>query len=295
MNADSHADLGTDPTPRIGLWRRLGTTILKIGSATYAVVLGGLVIFESQLVYPGAYGPASPLDSDPEVEDFEYQTGGLTLRGRMLRHPSPASFLLYFHGNGVRAKELDARARHLSSLHQATVLVAEYRGYQDDTGTPSEAKVVEDALAAESALCEAFGITSSDVVLYGRSLGGAAAVAVAEQRSCKALVLDRTFDRMVDVAAEKFPILPVRLFMRNRYDSGKRLASYTGPLLQIHGTQDGIVPIEHGQRLFERCPSKHKEFVTVPGIGHNDPLPRDVEQRLATFTREPSQESTPKE
>jgi hypothetical protein len=41
------------------------------------------------------------------------------------------------------------------------------------------------------------------------------------------------------------------------------------PVLFFHGDNDKIVPIRLGRALYEAAPSP-KEFVVIPGAGHND-------------------------
>ena len=81
-------------------------------------------------------------------------------------------------------------------------------------------------------------------------------MAIAAEQGAQALVLDSTFSRMTDAAAYHYPWLPVRLLMRNRYDSVARIQKYLGPVFQSHGTDDTIVPIELARRLFAAIPSQ---------------------------------------
>jgi fermentation-respiration switch protein FrsA (DUF1100 family) len=41
------------------------------------------------------------------------------------------------------------------------------------------------------------------------------------------------------------------------------------PKLIVHGDRDEVVPLAHGQRLFELAPEP-KRFVLIAGAGHND-------------------------
>jgi hypothetical protein len=66
-------------------------------------------------------------------------------------------------------------------LHElgATVLIFDYRGYGRSEGTPGEAGTYEDARAAWRYLVEVRGHRREEIVLFGRSLGGAVAVELA--------------------------------------------------------------------------------------------------------------------
>ncbi len=101
------------------------------------------------------------------------------------------------------------------------------------------------------------------------------AIQAAHTKGCRALIIERTFDFLPNAAAHRYWWLPVRWLMRNRFDSVALLRDYQGPLLQCHGTDDDIVPLPLGKRLYDACPSKQKQFIELEGIGHNDPSPSD--------------------
>ncbi len=118
-------------------------------------------------------------------------------------------------------------------------------------------------------------------------------VALAEQLGAKALIVHSSFANMTDVGADRYFWLPVRLLMRNRYPSEERIKNYEGPLLQIHGTADGVVPLKLAKPLFDASPSEHKRFIEVPGGTHNGPLSQDVFDALIEFLDELPQADGP--
>jgi fermentation-respiration switch protein FrsA (DUF1100 family) len=171
----------------------------------------------------------------------------------------------------------------LQSHLTATVFVYDYRGYGRSRGKPCERGCVADGLAAQRWLAEREGVDTSDIVVVGRSIGGAVGVAIAAEQGARALVLENTFSKMTDAAAYLYPWLPVRLVMSNRYNSVRRIKSYHGPVFQCHGTADDIVPIELGRRLFDAAPGRMKHFYEVPYGGHNDSPPPPYYSALANF------------
>ena len=86
------------------------------------------------------------------------------------------------------------------TLH-ASVFIFDYRGYGHSEGRPNEAGCIADGRAAQHWLAERMGIQPNEVVLMGRSLGGAVAVALAAENGAQALVLENAFPTMPDVAA----------------------------------------------------------------------------------------------
>lgn len=278
---------------------RIALTAAKIVVVAYAVVLVGLIFLEDRLVYPGAFmidaePPTTIAPDAPEsrIESAVYQsTGDVTLRGRLLVHPDPSHVIVFYHGNASKAKWMDAYLLEMSRVFTATVLVAEYRGYEDDV-PPTERGIIEDGLSARDYLCDRFDLQPSDIVIYGCSLGGGIAAAVASRDGAKALILESTFDRMVDVAADRYPFIPVRWLMKNRFDSVAYLSNYKGPLIQIHGRLDQIVPFESGKALFDNVRTSPKHFIDLPNHHHlqrlSDDVMTEIVDKLAEFTRSPS-------
>jgi fermentation-respiration switch protein FrsA (DUF1100 family) len=107
-------------------------------------------------------------------------------------------------------------------------------------------------------------------------------VDLAARDGARGLVLENTFSSLPDAAASHFKLLPVRRLMTTRLDSAAKIRDYHGPLLQTHGDADRVIPFELGKRLFEAA-NEPKQFVAVPGGGHNDPPSREYLQALDRF------------
>jgi len=190
--------------------------------------------------------------------------------------------LLYFSGNAANRLYRVEEATTLNELG-ADVAIFDYRGYGENTGSPSEEGLAADARAMWRHALEECDVSSCrQIILVGESLGGGVATRLAAEL-CEAgtppggLVLRSTFSSLVDAGAYHYPWLPVRLFLRDRFASLERIPSVTCPILVLHGRQDRIVPFELGQRLFEAAPQMShnglaKQFVEFPGADHNDVL-----------------------
>lgn len=220
--------------------------------------------------FPHPY-PIGDWTPDPRVEDVWIDAAdGVCLHG-WLAEPAgaPRAVVLFCHGNG---RNVTAR-RHVLDLYRdrmgATVLVFDYRGYGKSTGRPTEAGVLCDARAARRWLAARAGVPEGDIVVAGHSLGGGVAVDLAAGDGARALILEGTFTNLPDVAASHVPFLPVRAVMQTELNSLRKIPAYRGPLLQVHGDADRVVPYALGRRLFAAAPGP-KEFVTVPGGNHND-------------------------
>ena len=183
------------------------------------------------------------------------------------RHPAEAgeTTILVFHGNGATAARMIVHGRDLAASGYG-VLLAEYRGYGGSGGEPTEAALVEDALAAFDQLAAGGG---EPIAVWGHSLGSAVAVQVAAQRPMSALVLEAPFDSILALAGELFGWLLVETLLRHPFRSDLAIARVTAPILIVHGDRDGVIPIEAGRRLHAVAPEGTR-FEVVAGAGHNN-------------------------
>lgn len=219
-------------------------------------------------------------------KNFGSRSSTARLHGWFTPHPKPKQVVLYAHGQTEHVASLVSVVSRLQETLDASVFVFDYRGYGKSEGTPSEAGCIADGLAAQQWLAEKTGCLPEEIVVMGRSLGGAVAVAIAAERGARALILENTFSRLTDVAAYRYPWIPIRRLMRDRYDSVARIANYRGPLLQLHGTRDRVAPAKFARELYSACHSDFKRFYTVRGGRHHDPAPLAFYTRLNHFLGE---------
>jgi hypothetical protein len=175
--------------------------------------------------------------------------------------------LLYFHGNGG---SLAARAPRIARFMDQGwgVYMMTYRGYGGSTGSPSEVANVADARLAYQALVRE-GVSPTSIIAYGESLGSGIAVQIAAELPVAGVILDAPYTSIVDVAAQAYPFLPVRLLLIDRYDTTRYIGAIRAPLLILHGAYDGVVPVEMGRELARLAPGP-KRLVVFPNGHHSD-------------------------
>jgi fermentation-respiration switch protein FrsA (DUF1100 family) len=229
-----------------------------------------MMLMENSLIYfPSVYPEG---DWDPPglaFEDAWFESAdGTRLHGWYVPYASPRAVVLIAHGN---AGNLSHRAELLQDLTELGVstMIFDYRGYGRSSGEPSEAGILADARAARAWLAKRAGVKEHDIVLMGESLGGGVMVDLAAHDGARGLVLENTFTSLPDVAAFHYPWLPVKTLMRTRMDSAAKIGKFQGPLLQVHGDADTIIPYAIGQRLHAAA-NQPKTLLTIPGGNHND-------------------------
>ncbi len=171
--------------------------------------------------------------------------------------------------------------RYLQKELSATVLIFDYRGYGRSEGVPTVDGILQDARAARAWLAHRAAVKDSQIVLMGRSLGGAVVVQLAAESPAHGLVLESTFSSFKDVAAHHYPRL-AWLVPANKLDSTAKISQYRGPLLQSHGDRDGTVPYTLGLKLFHAA-HEPKSLVTIRGGDHNDPQSAEYYKQLDHF------------
>ncbi len=260
----------------------MGRTMIKtvLGLAVgYGAITGLAFAFQDQLLFqPSSRLIATPedvgLDFEPvhlETEDGETLHGWWVPAADVSRETSPDEFakqtLLFFHGN---AGNISGRVESVQQFHELglNVLIVDYRGYGQSTGSPSEEGVYRDASASWQYLTETRGISPEDIVIFGRSLGAGPATWLAVQKQAGAVILESPFTSVPDIGAHHYPFLPVRALATNDFPNEERVEEIEAPVLVIHSQADRVVPFEQGKRVYEAA-SEPKQFLEIQG-GHND-------------------------
>jgi uncharacterized protein len=172
---------------------------------------------------------------------------------------------VYFHGNGGALAARQPRFERFMGEGWGVYMMA-YRGYSGSTGSPTEVDNIADALRAYDWIV-AQGVTS--IILYGESLGTGVATQVATQRPSIGLILDAPYTSTWEVGALRYPFLPVRLAMWDRYETRRYIRDVRVPVLVIHGVLDPIIPVEMGREV-ARLAHEPKTLVEFPRGGHID-------------------------
>ena len=240
---------------------------------------------EQVLVYPQSVAPSLSSYESAAGQPFWIETGNhQRIEARYFRDPDPQAVVLYCHGSQGTVDKWSILAERLSKLHRISILVFDYSGYGRSSGITSERNILRDAQAARTWLANENGIRASDVVLMGRSLGGAVAVDLAANGGARGLILESTFSSLPDVAEQHAAWLLPEWNMTQRLNSIEKIKRYRGPLLQTHGDSDKLIPISLGKELFDAALGP-KRFVVAEGASHYDDHIRSCAAEREFFLR----------
>lgn len=224
----------------------------------YAAVVGLVWVVADRMIF---LPPAKSYRDTPDVIRLS-TAGGERIAAVYLPNAGATYTVLFSHGNG---EDLGGVLPLLPVLRDLgfSVFAYDYRGYGLSEGRPSERNVYADIDAAYDYLTRDLRVPPERIILYGRSLGAGAAVDLASRRFVGGLILESPFLTAFRVMT-RIPVFPF-----DKFRNVDKIGRVRCPVLVMHGEADEIVPLWHGQRLFERAPGP-KTLVVIPGAHHND-------------------------
>lgn len=258
--------------------------MLALAGAVYGGAVLLMYVFQDRLLYfPTEEHIGTPTHVGLSYEDVWLETNdGERLHAWWVPAGAPRGTVLFCHGN---AGNISGRLHSIDLFHRLSlnVLIFDYRGFGRSTGSPSEEGIYRDVEAAFRHTTEERGIPAEEIVLFGRSLGGAPAAWLAAREPAAALILESAFTSLPALAQELYPIFPARHLARSSFNTIDRLPEVEMPVLVIHSREDELIPYEHGRRLYEAAREPrvfyeleggHSEGFLIGGASYHDALDR---------------------
>ena len=206
------------------------------------------------------YFPTSPTPSDLAQKVFV--NAGIEVNVSVLNENAEKA-IIYFGGN---AENVDYNAEHFMQLFpEYVVYLVKYRGYGGSSGKPTEQGLYSDALHIYDEISTRY----KDISVIGRSLGSGVATYVAANRQLDKLVLITPFDSVVRVAQSRYPIYPINVLLKDKYDSYSRVDSISAQTLVIAAENDHVIGLSHTQRLVDGF-AKNVLFEVIEDANHNN-------------------------
>lgn len=238
----------------------MAATTATILLSIYSLLLLAMYLNQRNLLFVGRRrDPAVVIDARP----ITLCNGAVTLRGYEV-NSGRADAVLYFCGNREHAADNLDRLR--SALPEATCYAFDYRGYGYSEGSPSEADLFSDALQ----IYDWIAATHARVSLVGRSLGSGVAIYVAAHRPAQKLLLVTPYDSITSIAARRYPLLPVRLLLKDRFESWRYAPAVRAETLVVKADSDQVVPHAHTDALLRAFGSPTPRHEVLADTEHNN-------------------------
>ena len=216
----------------------------------YCVLMAAMYVLQRKLMYLPSNNLQAPAAYGLHADAVSFNTSdGVKLTAWQMAASKGSPTIVHLHGN---AGNIADRGMVYKAYNEAGfgVLALSWRGYGTSEGSPSEQGFYNDARGAIAHLKEQ-GLSESDIILYGESIGTGTAVQMATEINARALILEAPFTSLWERAAEIYFWLPVKYLIKDRYDSRNKIDQVAEPILIFHNEHDKIVPSHHGKEMFE--------------------------------------------
>jgi fermentation-respiration switch protein FrsA (DUF1100 family) len=205
--------------------------------------------------------PSSYKDTNQIIK---MNSSGVSISAIHLHNPEAHYTILFSHGN---AEDIGNALPTLEKVKSMgfSVFAYDYQGYGTSLGSPSEENAFKDVKAAYNYLVNNLGVSPDRIIAYGRSLGGAVAVDLAQRHPLGGLIVESSFVTAYRVVT-KIPLFPF-----DKFKSISKIKQVRCPVLVIHGKRDEIIPFSDGEKLFLEA-NEPKLSYWVEEAAHNNLL-----------------------
>lgn len=222
--------------------KRISISVLVVSALLYIAACTFLFIEQRSLLY-------APTTESRSIDatSILLENGGETIK-IWTRQSESTDAVIYFGGN---AEDVSfALSSFAKALPKQNLYFVNYRGYGGSSGSPSEEALFSDAIAVYDRISQ----KHTSISVIGRSLGTGVAVYLASVRKVDRLVLITPFDSVENVAKKQFPIFPISLLLRDKFDSASRAAGVTAKTLVLIAEKDELIPRRNSDDLIAKFP-----------------------------------------
>jgi fermentation-respiration switch protein FrsA (DUF1100 family) len=266
------------PSRSLSAVTRIAVLLALLVLVIYAAAVLWLLSQETRLVFQAGQPLGERRPQRPFTQARIPRADGLEQFAWIMPHDGDGGsrpWVLFLHGN---ASTIASRLNilHYEQLRSLglNVLAPEYRGYAGLDGVPTERALETDARAAYDYARSQLHVPAERLIIFGWSLGSAVAVDLASKVDEAGLIVEGAPASIVDIGQHQYPFFPIRLLMRNPFQSIRKVRDVHSPMLFLHSPEDDLIPIGEGRRLFDAA-LPPKEFVEVRG-GHVYASERDT-------------------
>lgn len=272
------------PTSR-GYGRQIRDALFGV-LLVYLMFIGVLAVTQRDMMYfPSSVISEAQMRTLTDYQEIQIQTqDGLSLRSYFIPpQDSTKPVAIFFHGNASHPSWEAFKAQYMREQGYG-VLLASYRGYTGNAGSPSEAGLFLDGKAYADFVKRDY--PQNPLILYGSSLGGAVAVETALHTQPQALILEVPFLSAVDVALRFYPYIPfLNILVKDPYRNDQKIAKIKAPVLFILAEKDEVVSFESGIKLFDLA-NEPKTKVVYATSTHANVYSHGAQADVSKFLKE---------
>ena len=162
---------------------------------------------------------------------------------------SSKKLIIYFGGNADDATDFIEVVKDIKGFD---IVAFNYRGNGLSEGTPSQKALYEDALVIYDKFAK-----DKDIYVIGRSLGSGVATYLASKREVKKLFLITPYDSIENVAKEKYPIFPISLLLKYKFNSKNLIEKVKSPIVIFMIKGDKVVSNRSTKNLIKHIRSNY--------------------------------------
>tara|TARA_A100001015_G_scaffold97542_1_gene108286 strand:- start:2394 stop:3209 length:816 start_codon:yes stop_codon:yes gene_type:complete len=168
--------------------------------------------------------------------------------------------ILFLHGNAGSLENRIHKINHFEDM-KINFLLLSWRGFSGNKGKPTEQGLYQDAISAVKWLVKQ-GVIEENIIIYGESLGTGITTEIAQNKNFAGIILETPFTSMVAAGKSKYPIFPIKLLLKDKYESDKKIKNIKSPVLIMHGEEDQIVPFWMGEKMFKMANEPKYSYFT---------------------------------
>ncbi len=235
----------------------------------YVIILLGFYFFQNFIIFQ----PKKTAQNYQYIFSKNFEEVNLkvddntTLNAIHFKVESPKGVILYFHGNRGNLERWGVIASSLTKYNY-DVFVMDYRSYGKSTGKRTEDLMYDDAQFCYDYLKQTY--SESNIVVYGRSLGGTFATYVASKNTPKQLILEATFSSLKDVIISKLPILPFSKILKFKFNTDQFISEVKCQVLIFHGRKDRLVSLKLAKKLVSHSNKDRTQFIEIDNATHHN-------------------------
>lgn len=236
------------------------TSIFIIGMVISIIYIGfGVLLFVTQRSF--IYFPSQVIQHP--FDEITFDNNGNTIKSILL-NKGKKNAIVYFGGNAEAVAYSAGEFNNQFNSH--TVYLVNYRGYGGSSGSPSEASLYSDAIH----IFDLISVSHESITIIGRSLGSGVACYLAAQRNVEKLVLITPFDSIQNIAQNTFPIYPMSLLLKDKYNSIDKASKIQAKVLILVAEKDEVIGMMHTKNLASSFSNGTVETIVIKGAGHNN-------------------------